>query len=176
MSALQTVGSSTQVRQSTTDPTVSRTPTDGWTPLTREVGSDEGMLRAVSVWLGERGITPRSPKWLSMVRSEAVQRVAMASRVNIAFPSRPLSPAFSVEQCSSGRRDARREVCVSLADFFDVERNPATILSRCFAVLWEQVSLLVRVWCTVDPLESEHPALWNRRFMTTEPRLCYLGC
>ena len=37
-----------------------------------------------------------------------------------------------------GRRDARREVCVSLADFFDVERNPATILSRCFAELWEQ--------------------------------------
>ena len=58
------------------------------------------MLRAVSVWLGERGITPRSPKWLSMVRSEAVQRMAMASRVNIAFPSRPLSLAFSVEQFS----------------------------------------------------------------------------
>ena len=53
----------------------------------------------------------------------------MASRVNIALPSRPLSPAFSVEQCPSG---------VSLADFFDVERNPATILSRCLAELWEQ--------------------------------------
>ena len=30
-----------------------------------------------------------------------MQRVAMDSRVNIAFPSRPLSPAFSVEQRSS---------------------------------------------------------------------------
>ena len=30
-----------------------------------------------------------------------MQRMAMAPRVNIAFPSRPLSPAFSVEQCSS---------------------------------------------------------------------------
>ena len=34
-----------------------------------------------------------------------------------------------------GRSDARRKVCVSLADFFDVERNPATILSRCLAEL-----------------------------------------
>ena len=50
---------------------------------------------------GRERYHPRSPKWLSMVRSEAVQRMAMASRVNIAFPSRPLSPAFSVEQCSS---------------------------------------------------------------------------
>ena len=31
--------------------------------LLDKVGSDEGMLRTVSVWLGERGITPRSPKW-----------------------------------------------------------------------------------------------------------------
>ena len=37
-----------------------------------------------------------------------------------------------------GRRDARREVCVSLADFFDVERKPATIVSRCLAETWEQ--------------------------------------
>ena len=44
-----TVGSSTQVRQSTTDPTVSRTPTVAGHP-SRQVGSDEGMLRAVSVW------------------------------------------------------------------------------------------------------------------------------
>ena len=66
-----TVASSTQVWQSTTDPTVSRTPmVAGHT--TRQVGSDEGMLRAVSVWLGKRGITLRCPKWLSMVRSEAV--------------------------------------------------------------------------------------------------------
>ena len=92
-----TVG--TQVRQSTTDPTVSRTPTVAGHP-TRQVGSDEGTLRAVSVSLGDRGITPRSPKWLSM-RSEAVQRMAMASRVNIALLSWPLSPAFSVERCAS---------------------------------------------------------------------------
>ena len=29
-----------------------------------------------------------------------------------------------------GRRDARRKLCVSLADFFDSKRNPATILFR----------------------------------------------
>ena len=50
-----TVGSSTQVRQSTTDPTVSRAPTVAGHP-TRQVGSDEGMLMAVSVWLGERSL------------------------------------------------------------------------------------------------------------------------
>ena len=61
-----------------------------------------------------------------------------------------------------GRREARREVCVSLADFFDVERNLATTLSRC--------SLLVRVWRKVDLLGSEHLV-----FLTTAPRLGYLG-
>ena len=78
-----------------------------------------------------------------------MQRMAMASRVNIALPCRPLSPAFSVEQCSS---DAvtRGGKFVSLADFFDVERNPATILSRG----------------TVDPLGSEHLV-----FLSTAPRL-----
>ena len=60
-----TVGSSTQVRQSLNCLEKSNS---GWTHPTRQVGSDEGMLRAVSV------ITPRSPKWLSMVRSETVQR------------------------------------------------------------------------------------------------------
>ena len=46
------VGSSTQVRQSTTDPTLSRTPTVAGHP-TRQVGSGERMLRAVTVWLGK---------------------------------------------------------------------------------------------------------------------------
>ena len=55
------------------------------------------MLRAVSVWLGERGITPRSPKWVSMVWSEAVQRMEMASRVNIALPTRPFVSCFTLK-------------------------------------------------------------------------------
>ena len=87
-----TVGSSTQVRKSTTDPTVSRTPTVAGRS-TRQVGSDEAMLKAGSAWLGEVGISPRSPRWLSLARSEAVQRLSL--------PSLPVSPAFSVRQCSS---------------------------------------------------------------------------
>ena len=60
-----TVGSSTQVRRSTTDKIVSRIAAVAGNP-TRQVRSDEVMLRAVSVWLGEKGITPRSPKWLTL--------------------------------------------------------------------------------------------------------------
>ena len=98
------------------------------------------MLRAVCVWLGERVISPRSPRWLALVRSEAVQRMAMASVVNIAFPCRPVSPAFFCETGLVGH-DARRAVCGSLADLFDVERNPATILSHYFAEFGEQCLL-----------------------------------
>ena len=61
----------------------------------------------------------------------------MASGVNIAFPSRPVSPAFSVKKVFVGRCDAMRG-SGSLADLFDVERNPATILSHHFAELGEQ--------------------------------------
>ena len=96
-----TVGSSTQVRQSTTDPTVPRTPTVAG-HLTQQVGSDEGMLRAVNVWLGEREgslLEARSGcRWCG-ARQCNVWRWLQG--VNIALPSGPLSPAFSVEQCSS---------------------------------------------------------------------------
>ena len=53
VSALQQLGSSTHVRQSTADPAVSRTPTMAGSP-TRQVGSDGATLRAVGAWLGER--------------------------------------------------------------------------------------------------------------------------
>ena len=89
-------GSSTQVLQSTADPAVSRTPTVAGHPI-REVGSDEAVLRAVSAWLGERGISARSSRWLSLTRSEAVQRMVLASRRFLLCPC----PAFSVRQRSS---------------------------------------------------------------------------
>ena len=69
------------------------------------------VLRAVSAWLGERGITPRSPRWMTMVRSEAVQRMAVAAKGNALFPSLPVTPAFSVRQSSS---DAVTRVLESL--------------------------------------------------------------
>ena len=50
------------------------------------------VLRAVSAWLGERGITPRSPPR---------QRMALAEKGNALFPSIPVTPAFSVRQSSS---------------------------------------------------------------------------
>ena len=159
MSALQQLGAASQVRERTTDPTVSRTPTVAGHPARQEgsdeEGSDEGMLRAVSVWLGESGITLPSPKWLSMMRSEAEQRIAMASRVNIALPSRPFVSGIFGGTVLLGRRDARSKVCVSLADFFDVERNPATILSRCFAEFWEQ--------CLFWPECEEQWILWEAK-------------
>ena len=37
-----------------------------------------------------------------------------------------------------------------------------------------KVSFLAQVWRTVDPLGSEHLFSWNRRFLTTAPRLGYL--
>ena len=95
-----TVGSSTQVRQSTTDPVVSRTPAVAGHP-SRQVGRDEVMLTAVSAWLGEREITPQKPRWSSMVRSEAVQRMAMAASGNPSFPILPVTAAFSVRQRTS---------------------------------------------------------------------------
>ena len=57
------------------------------------------MLRAVSAWLGER-ITPRNPRWMTMVRSEAVQRMALAAREKAPFPSLLVAPAFSLRQSS----------------------------------------------------------------------------
>ena len=51
-----------------------------------------------------------------------------------------------------GRCDARRKV-VFLADFFDVERNPATIFSRCLSELWEQ--------CLFLPECGEQWILWE---------------
>ena len=45
--------------------------------------------------------------------NEAVQRMMVASRVNIACPSRPVSPAFSVEQCSSDAMTRGGKVFVS---------------------------------------------------------------
>ena len=68
---------------------------------TRQVGGDEARLRAVSAWLGERGISPRSTRWLSLVRSGAAQRMAIAARGSLSFPSMPVSPAFSVSHRSS---------------------------------------------------------------------------
>ena len=46
-------------------------------------------------------ITPRSPRWLSLARSEALQRMALAEKGNALFPSVPVTPAFSVRQSSS---------------------------------------------------------------------------
>ena len=52
-----------------------------------------------------------------------------------------------------GRHDARRAVCGSLGDLFDVERNPVTILSHHFAELGEQCVLSSANICF----------FWNRR-------------
>ena len=108
-------GCSTQVRQSSSDSAVARTATVAGHP-SRQVGRDEMVLRAVSAWLGERGITPRSPRWMTMVRSEAVQRMALAEKGNALFPSIPVTPAFSVRQSSS---DAVTRGLESFADLFD---------------------------------------------------------
>ena len=73
---------------------------------------------------------------------------------------------FFCETVFVGRHDTRRAVCGSLADLFDVERNPATILS-----------LLRRAWGTVSLLVSEHlfffepPSLGN-----SAACLCCQGC
>ena len=93
-------GCSTQVRQSSSDAAVARTTTVAGHP-SRQVGRDEMVLRSVSAWLGERGITPRSPRWMTMVRSEAVQRMALAEKGNALFPSILVTLAFSVRQSSS---------------------------------------------------------------------------
>ena len=165
------VGSSTRVRQSTTDPTVSRSPTVAGHPA-RQVGSGEGMLRAVSVWLGDHSSKPEVVVD-GAERGSATYGAGFKGEHRVSFSAR-VSCLFS-GTVFVGRRDARREVCVSLADFFGVERDPATILSRCFAELWEQC-LFWSEWGTVDPLGSEHLVLLNRRVLTTAPRLCYLGC
>ena len=81
-----------------------------------------------------------------------MQRMAMASRVNIAIPSRLVSPVFFFETVFVGRHDARRAVCGSLADLIDDGENPATILS-----------LLRRAWGTVSLLVSEHLFSLHRR-------------
>ena len=69
-----TAGSRRQVRPSAADTAFSRTPAEAGHP-TRQLGSDEATLRAVSAWLSKRRIRPRSPRWLSLARSEAVQRL-----------------------------------------------------------------------------------------------------
>ena len=74
------------------------------------------VLRAASAWLGERWITPRSPRWMTMVRSKAVQRMALAEKGNALLPSIPVTPAFFSEAELVGRRDARVGI---LADLFD---------------------------------------------------------
>ena len=68
---------------------------------TRQVGSDEGMLRAVSVWLGDERDHSSKPE----VVVDGAERGSATCGDGFkgehrAFPSRPLSPAFSVEQCS----------------------------------------------------------------------------
>ena len=88
------------VRQSSSDTAVARTATVAGHP-SRQIRRDELVLRAVCAWLGERGITPRSERWMTMVRSEAVQRMALAEKGNALFPSIPVTPAFSVRQSSS---------------------------------------------------------------------------
>ena len=74
------------------------------------------MQRAVSAWLGERRITPRSPRWMTIVRSEAVQRMTLAAKGNALFPSLPVTPAIFGEAELVGRRDARTGI---FADLFD---------------------------------------------------------
>ena len=91
------VGSSTQVRQSSSDTVGARTAAVAGHP-TRQVEKDETLLSAVSAWLGERGNTPRNPRWMTMVRSEAVQRMALAARGNALFPLVPATPAFSMRR------------------------------------------------------------------------------
>ena len=99
VSALQQLGAARKYGRA--PPTaVARTATVAGHP-SRQVGKDETLLRAVSAWLGERGITPRNPRWMTMVRSEAVQRMALAEKGNAMFPSIPVTPAFSVRQSSS---------------------------------------------------------------------------
>ena len=129
------VGSSTQVRQSTTDPTVSRTPTVAG-HLTRQVGSDEGMLRAVSVWLGEMRDHSSNPELVvdGAERGSATYGDGFKGERRASFST--LVSCFCGGTVLVGRCDARRKV-VSLADFLDVERNPATILSLCLREFWE---------------------------------------
>ena len=120
---------------STTDPTVSRTPTVAGHP-TRQVGS-EGVLRAVSMWLGERDHSSKPEVVLDDAeRGSATYGDGFKGEHRAAFSA--LVSCFFGGTVLVGRRDAMRKVCVSLADFFDVERNLATILSHCFAELWEQ--------------------------------------
>ena len=116
-----TVGSSTQVRQSTTDPVVSRTPAVAGHP-SRQVRRDEVMLTDVSAWLGEREITPQKPRWSSMVRSEAVQRMAMAASGNPSFPILPVTAAFSVRQRAS-------DAMMRESRFGDCSRTSSTLLT-----------------------------------------------
>ena len=127
------------------------------------------MLRAVSVWLGERDHSSKPE-----VVVDGAERGSATYGDGFKGEHRASFSALVFCLCGGtvlvGRRDARRKVCVSLADFFDVERNPATILSCCLAELWE-LSLLARVWWTVDLLGSEQLFSWNRRFLTTAPRL-----
>ena len=53
---------------------------------------------------------------MTMVRSEAVQRMALAAKGNALFPSLPVTPAFFGEAELVGRRDARAGI---FADLFD---------------------------------------------------------
>ena len=108
-------GSSTQFRQSSSDTTGARTAAVARHP-TRQVGKDETLLRAVSAWLGERGITPRNPRWMTMVRSEAVQRMALAARGECVISFSTCDTCLFVEAELVGRRDARFGI---LAGFFD---------------------------------------------------------
>ena len=93
-------GCSTQVRHNSPNTIVAQTATVAGRP-SRQVGRDEMVLRAVSAWLGERGITPRSPRWMTMVRSEAAQRMALPEEGNALFPSILVTPSFSVRQIAS---------------------------------------------------------------------------
>ena len=138
----------------------------------RQIGSDEGMLSVVSVWLGKRDHSSKPEgggRWCGA--RQCNERMAMASRVNIAFPSRPLSPTFFGGTVFVGRRDARRKVCV--ADFFDVETNGATILSRCLSELWDSVSSGPSVGNSVS--SGKRASGIFVVFLTTALRLGFLG-
>ena len=72
--------------------------------------------------------------------------------VNIALPSRPLSPACVVEQCSSDAVTRRGKLAPSQISSTLKGIPPPSCLVRVLGTL----SILDRVWRTVDHLGSEH--------------------